>query len=88
MKVAFPPAPEPSEAAAEAGGLPRSGPQREEARQYVLDTMGQSKITVFRALFDDEDTAQRANAAFEESYASLIDAGHRLVNPIAPPRDR
>lgn len=63
------------EAAAEAGGLPRSGPQREEARQYVLDTMGQSKITVFRALFDDEDTAQRAKAAFEDSYASLIDAG-------------
>jgi len=24
----------------------------------------------------------------EDSYASLIDAGHRLVNPIAPPRDR
>ncbi|MDA2892305.1 phosphonatase-like hydrolase [Mycolicibacterium sp. BiH015] len=64
------------EAAADAGGLPPSGPEREDARQYVLDTMGQSKITVFRALFDDEDTAQRANAAFEESYASLIAGGH------------
>ncbi|OAN41945.1 phosphonatase-like hydrolase [Mycolicibacterium iranicum] len=63
------------EAAADAGGLPPSGPEREHARQYVLDTMGQSKITVFRALFDHEDTAQRANATFEESYASLIAAG-------------
>ncbi|PRC50866.1 haloacid dehalogenase, partial [Mycobacterium sp. ITM-2017-0098] len=33
------------EVAAEAGGLPDSGPEREHARQYVLDTMGQSKIT-------------------------------------------
>ncbi|WP_185976217.1 phosphonatase-like hydrolase [Mycolicibacterium sp. 018/SC-01/001] len=63
------------EAAANAGGLPQDGPQREHARQYVLDTMGQSKITVFRALFDDEATAQRANVAFEQEYASLIDAG-------------
>ncbi|KMO80062.1 Phosphonoacetaldehyde hydrolase [Mycolicibacterium obuense] len=63
------------EAAAEAGGLPADGPRREHARQYVLDTMGQSKITVFRALFDDEATAQRANVAFEQAYASLIAAG-------------
>lgn len=69
------------EAAAEAGGLPPTGPEREHARQYVLDTMGQSKITVFRALFDDETTAQRANSAFEESYASLIAAGR--AEPIA-----
>ncbi len=57
------------EAAATAGGLADSGPERDHARQYVLDTMGQSKITVFRALFDDESTAQRANAAFEDAYA-------------------
>lgn len=63
------------EAAADAAGLPQDGPQREHARQYVLDTMGQSKITVFRALVDDEATAQRANGAFEQAYASLIDAG-------------
>ncbi len=63
------------EAAAAAGGLPDSGPERERARQYVLDTMGQSKITVFRVLFDDEPTAQRANAAFEDAYAELITAG-------------
>lgn len=63
------------EVAAGAGGLPTDGPEREQARQYVLDTMGQSKITVFRALFDDEDTAQKANAAFENAYAGLIAAG-------------
>lgn len=63
------------EVAAQAGGLPAEGPAREEARQYVLDTMGQSKITVFRALFGDEPTAQRANAAFEDAYAALIAAG-------------
>jgi phosphoglycolate phosphatase len=63
------------EVAAGAGGLPEGGPGRDHARQYVLDTMGQSKITVFRALFDDEAAAQRANAAFEQAYASLIAAG-------------
>ena len=63
------------EVAAEAGGLPAGGPERDHARQYVLDTMGQSKITVFRALFGDEAAAQRANAAFEDAYASLIAAG-------------
>lgn len=63
------------EVAAVAGGLPDSGPEREHARQYVLDTMGQSKITVFRALFGDEASAQRANAAFEDAYASLIATG-------------
>ena len=41
------------EAAATAAGLPADGPEREHARQYVLDTMGQSKIVVFRALFGD-----------------------------------
>lgn len=63
------------EAAAEAGGLPDNGPEREHARQYVQDTMGQSKIAVFRALFNSEAAAQRANAAFEEAYASLIATG-------------
>ena len=63
------------EVAASAGGLPGSGSKRDHARQYVLDTMGQSKITVFRALFDDESAAQRANAAFEDAYSSLITAG-------------
>ena len=37
--------------------------------------MGQSKISVFRALFGTEELAQRANAAFETAYERLIDEG-------------
>ena len=63
------------EAAATAAGLPTGGAERENARQYVLDTMGQSKIVVFRALFGDESVAQQANTTFEDAYAALIDSG-------------
>jgi phosphonatase-like hydrolase len=73
------------ETAATAAGLPESGEQRERARQYVLDTMGQSKITVFRALFEREALAQRANAAFESAYDALIDNGN--ARPIAGAED-
>jgi phosphonatase-like hydrolase len=64
------------EAAATAAGLPETGAERENARQYVLDTMGQSKIVVFRALFGSEELAQRANVAFESAYEGLIETGH------------
>jgi phosphoglycolate phosphatase len=64
------------EAAATAAGLPETGDERQSARQYVLDTMGQSKIVVFRALFGSEEPAQCANAAFESAYEGLIDDGH------------
>jgi phosphoglycolate phosphatase len=64
------------EAAATAAGLAERGPERDQARQYVLDTMGQSKITVFRALFGTEELAQRANAAFEQAYEAAIDNGN------------
>ena len=64
------------EAAATAAGLAADGPEREHARQYVLDTMGQSKIVVFRALFGTEELAQQANAAFESAYSAAIDDGH------------
>jgi phosphoglycolate phosphatase len=63
------------ETAATVVGLPESGDEREHARKYVLDTMGQSKISVFRALFGSEDLAQQANAAFERAYEQLIDEG-------------
>ena len=44
--------------------------------RHVRDTMGQSKITVFRALLDgDEDGAQRANAAFERHYSDFVHNG-------------
>lgn len=43
---------------------------------YVRNTMGQSKITVFRALLDgDEDAARQANAAFERHYAESVHSG-------------
>jgi phosphoglycolate phosphatase len=64
------------EAAATAAGMPPDGAEREHARQYVLDTMGQSKIVVFRALFGTESLAQRANAAFEGAYEASIADGH------------
>lgn len=64
------------EAAATEAGIPAEGPERDHARQYVLDTMGQSKITVFRALFGSEDTAQMANRAFERAYERLIEEGN------------
>lgn len=69
------------EVAATAAGIPDHGPDRENARQYVVDTMGQSKITVFRALTgDDEDRAQAGNRAFEAAYDELIGTGD--IRPI------
>lgn len=56
------------DAAATAAGIPADGPERAAATRYVLETMGQSKITVFRALLGDEDRAQLANRAFEAAY--------------------
>nr|WP_086681629.1 HAD family hydrolase [Amycolatopsis pretoriensis] len=46
-----------------------------EMLRYVVDTMGQSKITVFRALLNDETLAQQANSAFETAYGDLVRAG-------------
>jgi phosphoglycolate phosphatase len=45
------------------------------AMRIARDTMGQSKIVVFREIFGDEDTAQRVNTAFEEHYAAAVAAG-------------
>lgn len=61
--------------AATAVGIPAQGRERDDARQYVLDTMGQSKIEVFRALCDTEDQARDANSAFEKAYETYIDGG-------------
>jgi phosphonatase-like hydrolase len=52
----------------------------DEALTVVQDTMGQSKIEVFRRLLSDEDRAQRANRLFEASYAESVRAG--LVTPL------
>nr|WP_279398779.1 phosphonatase-like hydrolase [Streptomyces sp. APSN-46.1] len=48
--------------------------------QYVRDTMGESKISVFRHLFGTEELARRANSAFEEAYGELVDGG--LIAPV------
>ncbi|WP_097968525.1 phosphonatase-like hydrolase, partial [Streptomyces sp. or20] len=59
----------------------------EHARQlaHVRATMGESKISVFRHLFGDEDRARRANTAFEEAYGELVDAGR--VAPVPGARE-
>lgn len=49
--------------------------ERRQMERYVAETMGTSKIEVFRALFPDEATAQRANSAFEAAYGRLVDLG-------------
>ncbi|MGE2713346.1 phosphonatase-like hydrolase [Mycolicibacterium litorale] len=67
------------EDAATAVGVPENGAERDAARRYVLDTMGQSKIEVFRALFGSEERAREANIAFEKAYEQHIDAG---VSPV------
>ncbi|NRD26516.1 HAD family hydrolase [Frigoribacterium sp. VKM Ac-2836] len=47
---------------------------RDEALNYVLDTMGRSKIDVFRHLTGgDESLAQRAAGEFEVAYGELVD---------------
>ena len=49
------------------------GDALDEALQYVRDTMGQSKIEVFRHLTGgDEAAAQNANREFEIAYSELI----------------
>ncbi|WP_223692597.1 phosphonatase-like hydrolase [Leifsonia poae] len=59
------------EIAAEAAGIGETPEELVSALDYVRETMGQSKIAVFRALTDDEDQAQHANAEFESAYAAL-----------------
>jgi phosphoglycolate phosphatase len=45
---------------------------------YVRETMGTSKIEVFRALFGDEESAREANRAFESAYEASIDGVHPI----------
>jgi phosphoglycolate phosphatase len=62
-------------AALQSVGIPADDPGNPERLQYVVDTMGQSKIVVFRHLLGDEDTAQAALAGFEAAIQSEIAAG-------------
>ena len=66
-------------AAAEFGLVP-GAPGYDEAIAYVQETMGQSKIEVFRALLRSEERAQEGNRIFEQTYAESVRAG--LVAPL------
>ena len=59
-------------AAVEQFGLPEGTQGYDDALAYVRQTMGQSKIEVFRHILGAEDAAQQANAAFEEHYARSV----------------
>jgi len=67
-------------AAAAVFGLVPGAPGYDDAIQFVRDTMGQSKIEVFRQLLGSEERAQQGNRIFEESYAESVRAG--LVAPL------
>ncbi|MEE6168954.1 MULTISPECIES: phosphonatase-like hydrolase [unclassified Mycolicibacterium] len=58
-------------------GLSKTDADREEMLRYVSDTMGQSKIVVFRHLArGNEEQAQAANKEFERCYAQLVAEGN------------
>ncbi|OEJ32125.1 phosphonatase-like hydrolase [Streptomyces subrutilus] len=73
------------ERAAERLGVEPGSAGHAEKLQYVRDTMGESKISVFRHLFGTEELARRANSAFEEAYGELVDGG--LVTPLPGARE-
>ena len=66
-------------AAAEFGLVPGASGY-DDAISYVRDTMGQSKIEVFRHILGSEERAQLGNKVFEETYAASVRAG--LVSPL------
>jgi phosphoglycolate phosphatase len=51
------------------------------AMKYARDTMGQSKIEVFRHILGAEDAAQAANAVFEQTYGASVAAGELAPIP-------
>jgi len=56
-------------------GISESDPRRPPMLDYVRETMGTSKITVFRALFPEAGEADGANAAFEIAYDERVARG-------------
>ena len=59
-----------------------SGAERTAAMEYAEQTMGQSKIVVFRAMLgDDEERAQQANGAFEAAYDQIVAEGRVRAMP-------
>jgi phosphonatase-like hydrolase len=73
-------------AALVAGGIEPFTPSGQAAASYIRETMGQSKIDVFKALFHgDLASANLANRSFEECYARGVAA--KKVSPIPGARD-
>jgi phosphoglycolate phosphatase len=69
-------------AALDALGVTQPG-ERSRMTTYVVDTMGESKITVFRALFPGEEAAaQEGNAAFETAYGERISLTRALPGAV------
>jgi phosphonatase-like hydrolase len=66
-------------------GIGEDDPQRVTMLDYVRETMGTSKITVFRALFPEENDAESANASFEIAYDERVARGE--VEPIPGARE-
>lgn len=72
-------------AAAERLGVKPGSGEHDRQLGYVRATMGESKISVFRHLFGDEEKAQYANTAFEEAYGALVDGGR--IAPVPGARE-
>jgi phosphonatase-like hydrolase len=53
----------------------------DQAMTDVRSSMGQSKIEVFRRILGDEETAQKANDAFENHYAAAVRGGKIAAVP-------
>ncbi|MFI9718089.1 phosphonatase-like hydrolase [Streptomyces sp. NPDC052396] len=64
------------EAAARRLGVLPGSPEHVAQLAHVRATMGESKISVFRHLFGDEERARTANAEFEAAYGRLVADGH------------
>jgi len=62
-------------AAMRQSGLWPGVPGYDQASTIVHETMGQSKIGVFRRILGTEPAAQEANRAFEQHYAASVRAG-------------
>ena len=63
-------------------GLSKTDEDRRRMLDYVSDTMGQSKIVVFRHLSGgNEEQAQAANKEFERCYSQLVDDGRCSAVP-------
>lgn len=69
-----------------AAGLHAGTAEHASAADYARQTMGQSKIEVFRAVFGGEESrARHANAAFEDAYRAFLDGGG--VEPVPGAED-